>query len=52
LLGLAVGDGVIEVVGDGLECCCIRLCGRLCCEFTGECLVLALEGVEACIQGG
>jgi hypothetical protein len=52
LLGLAVSDDVIELIGDGLEGGRIRRGGRVCAKFERECLVLALERVEARIQGG
>ncbi|HWY19512.1 MAG TPA: hypothetical protein VNY27_12490 [Solirubrobacteraceae bacterium] len=52
MLRLAVGDDVIESVGDGLEGGRIRRCGRVCGEFEGKCLVLAVKGVEARIQRG
>ncbi|MGA8353478.1 MAG: hypothetical protein WB698_04850 [Solirubrobacteraceae bacterium] len=51
MLGLAVGDDVIELVGDGLERGRIRRGGLVCVKFERECLVLVVEGVEARIQG-
>lgn len=33
LLGLAVGDDTLKLVGDGAERCRFRRCGRVCSEF-------------------
>jgi hypothetical protein len=52
LISVAVGDDVGELVGNRVERCRVGRCGRVCGEFVGECLVLALEGVQACVEGG
>jgi hypothetical protein len=41
---------VIELIGDGVEGGRIRHCG-ICGHFECECLIMAVERIEARIQG-
>lgn len=52
MVTVAGGDDAAEFVGDGFEAGRIRRRGRVCGDFECECLVLAVERVEARIQGG
>jgi hypothetical protein len=51
LLGLAVGDDVVEPISDGMERIRVGGCGCVCRDFAGECFILPLEGFEACVEG-
>jgi hypothetical protein len=52
LVGVARLDDLAELVGDGVEGCGLGRRGRVGVEVAGECLVLAVQAVKACVEAG